>query len=259
MSADVIALSRSEALWPMIEDMNPLLDRVQAGHQVRGAAGGVGEGRVLRRGAAAERQRDRLLDLRLRPVGLRRRQRAVVELTLAAGGGEAELGQVGLLLRLRGVERGQLAGLELARAHQVRREGRGEDRLLLRHLFLHAGDEAHDPDGVGQRRVVAARGDFVFKREQLVDRAGVLLDHRQRGNLGAGRGAAQGADPVDRGDRSLGLLLCQRRVGAADGAGQVPHPGREPIGGAVVLGQDRQRGCGRRHAARRGHLRPGPS
>ena len=42
---------------------------------------------------------------------------------LAACGGEAELGQVSLLLRLRGVDGGKLAGLELGRTHQVRGEG----------------------------------------------------------------------------------------------------------------------------------------
>src|SRR5689334_25281542 len=50
--------------------------------------------------------------------------------------GEVELCHVGLLLCLCSVERGKLAGLELVRAHQVRGQGRGEDRLFPRHLLL---------------------------------------------------------------------------------------------------------------------------
>ena len=60
---------------------------------------------------------------RLRVVGRSRGQSVLVELALAARGGEAELGQVSLLLRLRRVDGGKLAGLELGRTHQVRGEG----------------------------------------------------------------------------------------------------------------------------------------
>ena len=41
----------------------------------------------------------------------------------------------------------------------------------------------------GERRVIAAGGDLILEREQLVDRAVVLLDDRQGGNL-SGRGNA---------------------------------------------------------------------
>ena len=142
-----------------------LLDRTQAGHHVGGTVGCISEGWVLRRGATGERQGDCLLHLRLRPVGLCRGRSVFVEVTLAACGPETELGQVSLLLCLRGIDGSQLAGLELGGAHQVGCESRGEDRLLLRYLFFHGRDQAHDPDGVGQCRVVAARRDFILKRE----------------------------------------------------------------------------------------------
>ena len=132
---------------------------------------------------------------------------------------------VGLLLR-RGVrDRLPYASSESARvqADQAARLRGRDERLLLPGLVLHGGDQAGHTHPPVECRVAAACRDLVIQGQQGVDLVGVNADHHQGGQPGASRRRPQRPEPVDRGSRSTGILLCQFGVSAADVPEQAFH------------------------------------
>src|SRR5262249_39047881 len=111
-------------------------------------------------------QLDGLADLLLGARGDGGGHGALVERALRGRGRQEERGQVGRLLGGRVVQGRQLDRAELVGPEQVVGQGRGEQRLLLRGLFLRVRDQADDAHGVCQGRVATARGDLVLQREQ---------------------------------------------------------------------------------------------
>src|SRR6185437_14035783 len=203
-----------------------LLHRSHAADDIGKRGAGIGDGGVVvGEGGPARRERDGLLFLRLGLDDLRAGQHAVEQLALLGRGGRVEGVQVALLLGQR-VGELRLPGWPepgRAEADQVRPERRGEQRLLQRRFFLHAGDQAEHADRARQRRVAAAHRELALDGQQRVDRGRVFLSHDERGKPGTGGRRADGRQVTDRGDRRLAVLLGQRRVRAVDLAGQVFH------------------------------------